>query len=80
ITYIQERTREALKVRKEQGVRLGRPKGIVGHSTLDKHASEIVELKRNGSTNVFIAKKFGVSSPTVGNWIKHHRDLLEEVV
>jgi DNA invertase Pin-like site-specific DNA recombinase len=57
------RTKEALRVRKEQGMVLGRPKGI-GKSKLDANRTEIEALLKNGTTKTWIAKKY---QTTVGN-------------
>jgi len=66
---ISKRTREALKSKKESGVKLGRPKGP-GKSKLDAFRIEIEALLNNGSTQKFIANKYNVTGPTMCNWIK----------
>ena len=66
---ISERTKEALKARRAQGVRLGRPKGP-GKSKLDDHKEEIIALLKNGSTKTFVAKRFGTSTVNLYNWLK----------
>ncbi|MGO8715553.1 MAG: hypothetical protein ACLQVJ_12385 [Syntrophobacteraceae bacterium] len=60
---------EALKAGKAAGVKLGRPKGP-GKSKLDPYRVEIEILLNNGSTKTFIAKRYGVSLPTLLNWIE----------
>ena len=50
---ISKRTREALIAKKEQGLPLGRPRGI-GKSKLDAHRVEIEALLNNGATQKFI--------------------------
>jgi len=50
---ISQRTKEALRVKKTQGVKLGRPKGT-GKSKLDKYRPEIEALLKNGSSQKFI--------------------------
>jgi DNA invertase Pin-like site-specific DNA recombinase len=42
------RTKEALKSKKEQGVRLGKPEGTIQKSKYDEHKNRIVELKNLG--------------------------------
>ncbi len=66
---ISKRTREALRSKKESGVKLGRPKGP-GKSKLDAYRIEIEALLNNGSTQKFIANKYNVTEPTLCNWIK----------
>ena len=51
---ISQRTKEALRFKKEQGITLGRPKGP-GKSKLDIFRPEIESLLANGSTQRFIA-------------------------
>ena len=66
---ISERTKEGLRARKAAGVKLGRPKGP-GKSKLDQHREEILALLTNGSTKIFIAKRYGTSVPNLYNWLK----------
>ena len=66
---ISQRTKEALRVRKTQGMKLGRPEGP-GRSKLDKHRSKIEELLKNGSTQKSIAKKFQTTEANLHNWLK----------
>lgn len=61
---ISARTKEALKARKAQGVKLGRPKGP-GKSRLDQYRPEIEALLKNGSTKAYIARRYKVSEPTL---------------
>ena len=69
---ISKRTTEALRQRKLQGVRLGRPPGP-GKSKLDQYREEIVALLKNGSKKNYIAKKFGTTPPNLHNWLKKNK-------
>jgi len=65
---ISSRTKEALRVKKEAGVKLGRPKGP-GKSKLDEHQEEIIALLRNGVPKKRVASKYGSSAVNLYNWI-----------
>jgi DNA invertase Pin-like site-specific DNA recombinase len=65
---ISMRTKESLAARKAAGVRLGRKPGA-GKSRLDKYRLEIQALLKNGSRKNFIAKRYGVTEPTLYNWL-----------
>ena len=66
---ISKRTKEALRARKNAGVKLGRPKGV-GKSKLDEFKEEIVALLRNGSTKAFVAVRYGTCQVNLYNWLK----------
>ena len=57
---ISSRTKEALRFKKENGIKLGRPKGQ-GKSKLDKFKPEIEALLSNGSTQKFIANRYNTT-------------------
>jgi DNA invertase Pin-like site-specific DNA recombinase len=66
------RTKEALRSRREQGMKLGRPEGP-GKSKLDKHKFKIEELLANGSTQKSIANRFRTTEANLHNWLKKNR-------
>ena len=66
---ISQRTKEALRFKKEQGLTLGRPKGP-GKSKLDAFRPEIESLLANGSTQKFIAQRYHTTEANLHNWLK----------
>ena len=68
---ISSRTKEALRFKKENGIKLGRPKGP-GKSKLDKFKPEIEALLSNGSTQKFIANRYNTTEANLYNWMKKH--------
>ena len=66
---ISKRTKEALQVKKQNGMRLGRPKGI-GKSKLDAYRVEIEALLKNGSTQKFIAKRYQTTEANLHHFLK----------
>lgn len=60
--FISERTKEGLQARREQGIKLGKPKGVIQKSMYDSHKTQIAELYQLGvPLNVIISNhlKFG---------------------
>ena len=68
---ISSRTKEALRAKKAQGIKLGRPKGT-GKSKLDKYKPEIEALLANGSTQKFIANRYNTTEANLYNWFLKH--------
>ena len=68
---ISSRTKEALRFKKENGIKLGRPKGP-GKSKLDKFKPEMEALLSNGSTQKFIANRYNTTEANLYNWMKRH--------
>ena len=68
---ISKRTIEALKARKANGVKLGRPKGV-GKSKLDEFKEEIVALLRNESSKKFVAGRYGTSQVNLYDWLRKY--------
>jgi DNA invertase Pin-like site-specific DNA recombinase len=68
---ISQRTKEALRFRRDQGMQLGRPKGP-GKSKLDAHRPEIEGLLANGATQRFIAHRYKTTEANLHNWLKKH--------
>lgn len=66
---ISKRTSEALRARKLKGLPMGRPKGT-GKSKLDEYKEEISALLNNGSSRVFIAKRYKTSIGNLHYWLK----------
>ncbi len=67
---ISERTKEGLSRARAEGKILGRPKGSMGKSRLDGKEKEIKEFLSKGVNKANIAKIYGVSWPTIDNFIK----------
>lgn len=66
---ISSRTKEALRAKQEAGIKLGRPQGP-GKSKLDEFKPEIEALLSNGSTQKFIARRYGTTEANLHNWLK----------
>jgi DNA invertase Pin-like site-specific DNA recombinase len=68
---ISQRTKEALRFKKSQGMILGRPPGP-GKSKLDPYCPEIEGLLANGSTQKFVACRYHTTEANLHNWLKKH--------
>lgn len=60
VEKISLRTRESLKAKREQGIRLGKPPKLS-----DEQRSKIIEAKRRGETCVSLAERYGVNVSTI---------------
>jgi DNA invertase Pin-like site-specific DNA recombinase len=69
---ISARTKEGLRSARAQGKLLGRPKGP-GKSKLDQFKPEIISLLNNGSTKIFIAKRYKTTVPNLYNFLKKNQ-------
>lgn len=63
-------TKEALKLQKESGVTLGRPKGTIGKSKLDGKEEEIQNFLKKDINKSTIAKLLNCDRNTLNNCIK----------
>ena len=63
------RTKEALRARKAAGAKLGRPRGP-GKGKLDPFRPEIEALLANGSTQKFIAERYGTTESNLSIWLE----------
>jgi DNA invertase Pin-like site-specific DNA recombinase len=68
---ISQRTKEALRFKKAQGMKLGRPTGP-GKSKLDAYRPEIEGLLANGSTQKFIARRYRTTEANLHHWLNKH--------
>jgi DNA invertase Pin-like site-specific DNA recombinase len=68
---ISQRTTEALQARKQQGMTLGRPRGV-GKSKLDQYRTEIEALLKNGSSKTWIANKYHTTVGNLRHWMEQH--------
>ena len=67
---IRARVKDALARKKAEGFMLGRPKGTIGKSKLDKHRKDIELLLVYGVPIAEIARKFDSSYGNIYNYIK----------
>jgi len=72
---LSQRVKEALRVKKENGVKLGRPPGP-GKSKLDPHREKIVELLGYGVPKTRVAEMHGCSTPNLYNWIEKNQIII----
>ncbi len=75
-TLISQRTIEALKRKRAEGVKLGRPSGSKNlHYKLTGKETDIRKLLDDGYSKAFISRKFGVSASTL--YLFMHREKIE---
>lgn len=70
-SLISQRTTEALRIKKLNGMKLGRPKGV-GKSKLDVYRPEIEGLLANASSQKFIAQRYGTTEANLSLWLVKH--------
>lgn len=71
-TLIAERTAEALKRCKAQGIVLGRPKGRKNNQyKLSEYEDELRQMLKDGCQKTYIIKHFNISSATLYNFMRH---------
>lgn len=71
--FISNRTKEALRKRKQEGIVLGRPKGRKADKVkLDKHRDQIIEYLEKGVSKRSIARIIECSPSTLYSWFKRH--------
>ncbi|MCR5252988.1 MAG: master DNA invertase Mpi family serine-type recombinase [Treponema sp.] len=70
-TLISDRTREALRRKKCEGVILGRPRGrLNSHYKLTPYEDDIISMLANGFTKKYISTTFHVNEQTLYNFLK----------
>ena len=69
---ISQRTKEALRVKKANGMILGRPKGP-GKVNWIFTEWRLKLFFKNGSTQRFIANRYGATEATLSNWMAKHK-------
>ena len=73
---ISKRTTEGLRAARAKGRQLGRPKGP-GKSKLDIYKEEIIALRKTGSSQTYLAKKYKTTQPNLYNWLRKNK--LEDI-
>lgn len=70
---ISQRTKEALNRLRNEGVKLGRPKGAKSkHHKLENYLNNIVTYLNKGRTKAWIARKYKVHVNTLNNFMKQN--------
>ncbi len=71
--FISSRTKEALAKRKEDGMKLGRPKGQAQLLKLDNYRDDIVKYLKKGINKRAISKLIECSPSTLYEWLKRRK-------
>lgn len=71
--FISARTREALALRKAQGLKLGRPSGPSPNLKLDQNRDIIISYLKKGISKRSIAKLLDCSASTLYDWLKRRK-------
>jgi len=67
---ISQRTKEALAVRRQMGIRLGRPPGASSKKAIfEKNKNEILELLRKGKSLSAISREYGIHRNTLRKYL-----------
>jgi DNA invertase Pin-like site-specific DNA recombinase len=69
-SVISQRTKEALRVLKERGIKLGKPRGTIQRSILDKHKDDIKKWCRLGFPYSRQAKVLNVSFTALYHYVR----------
>lgn len=67
------RARQGIAQKRALGKGVGRPKGSLGKSKLEKHTKEIDQLMKDKPPITFIARKYNVSWITVDRFLKRKK-------
>ena len=71
--FISSRTKDALAKRKEDGMKLGRPKGQAQLLKLDNYRDEILKYLKKGINKRAISKLIECSPSTLYEWLKRRK-------
>jgi DNA invertase Pin-like site-specific DNA recombinase len=71
--FISTRTKEALAKRKDEGIKLGRPKGQAQLLKLDHHRDEIIAYLKKGINKRAIAKLIECAPSTLYLWLDRRK-------
>lgn len=69
------RTKEALARKKEEGVKLGRPKELKLKSKLDGKEKEIMKMIKKHKSKSYISEQLGVNRQTLRKFLENHPEI-----